>query len=363
MSAEIILNGRFLGQPLSGVQRYSTEIISALDRLITDDRFRKISWRLAFPKHVSKPLPLHNIEQIAVGELSGHAWEQGDLWRFSRRAGLLSLGNAGPLLHARALVVLHDVSVFRTPQNYGRKYRLFHRGLGHALAQRSRLGTVSRFSQGEIGALLKPRKGAAFVAYNGCEHLDRVTPNEAVISQFGLENRPFFLFVGSPTRNKNLHTALQAFRQLRDERARFVIVGRRDSAVFTSTGEAEVPGVIWTGRLDDAQMAALYSHARALVFPSLYEGFGIPPLEALVRGTPVLASDIPPVRETCGALATYFQPTDAQTLAALMDDHLRALQKRAPEASEVKALRHRFKWSNSAQTLAEQALQLVEKAA
>ncbi len=98
----------------------------------------------------------------------------------------------------------------------------------------------------------------------------------------------------------------------------FAIVGASQANVFGKAEAALPPGAVATGRLSDAEVAALYANATAFVFPSLYEGFGIPPLEALSYGCRVLASNIPPVQEVCGEAATYFDPLSEADIARAM---------------------------------------------
>jgi glycosyltransferase involved in cell wall biosynthesis len=126
--------------------------------------------------------------------------------------------------------------------------------------------------------------------------------------------------------------------------------------VFGSAGLPE-PGadVLLPGRLDDAEVAGLMQGARALIFPSIYEGFGIPPLEAFVNECPVLASTAPAVQEVCGDAADYFEPHDDATLARLMtmllDDHDGALRRdRLAKGAQCVA---RYTWRGSAKILAD----------
>ncbi len=306
----VYLNGRFLAQPVSGVQRYGREIVRALDR-----RPNAADYMLLTPDDAAP----FDLTSIPIRRLpgSGHIWEQTVLAHAARRGPLLSLGGAGPLLHPRQTVVIHDAAVFRHPEHFRPGYVRLHRLLGRALARRARLATVSHFSRAELSAVLGTPAGAIALAPNGADHFARLTPDLQAPARLGLEGHPFFLALGNLAPNKNIPVMIRALDRLADPEVRLVLVGGQDDKVFCRL-HADDPRIIFAGRLDDAAVAGLLRQARALIFPSLYEGFGIPPLEAFAQGCPVLASNIPAVHEVCAGAALYFAPHDDAALTALM---------------------------------------------
>lgn len=354
----IAINGRFLVQKLSGVQRYSREIVSAMDRLIQSDanRWGRHRWRLLLPPGAGSDLALQAIQVDTVGARGGHMWEQRDLLRGAAGARLLNLGNSAPVLHRDKLVVIHDAAVFRTPRNFGRNYRNAHRALGWALARTGRIATVSEFSRRELAQVLRLREDSILLVRNGCDHFVGRQGDESVLDVLGLERQRYFLFVGNPTPNKNLSVLLQAFARLERPQAKLVIAGSLDNSVFGGDGAPVGQNVIHTAGRSDAEVAALYKHAAAHIFPSLYEGFGIPPLEAMASGCRVIASDIAVTREVCGDAASYFPPHDAEALAGLMRQHWDEPQ-RSPAWQAAAADRlARFTWEASARSLLEAAI-------
>lgn len=350
---QIGINGRFLTQKLSGVQRYSRELVQAMDRLIQSEPIRlgRHRWRMWVPPGSDSDFTLSAITVETVGAGSGHIWEQRDLAHAAAGSRLLNLGNSGPVLHGDKLVVIHDAAVFRTPANFARRYRFVHRLLGRAVARTGRIGTVSEFSRRELAQVLGLAEEAILVVRNGCDHFVGRARDDGVLKALDVERGRYFLFVGNPAPNKNLALLLDAFARLDRPGAELVVAGSLDRTVFGGGGAAGADGVILAARRSDEEIAALYTHATALVFPSRYEGFGIPPLEAMASGCPVIASDIPVLREVCGGAATYFTSDDAEALAAAMRRHWDEPQRSAARQAAAAERVARFRWEDSARDL------------
>ena len=347
----IYINGRFLTQTLSGVQRYANEIVRGLDQRVGAGR--AANPYVILTRHGARDAGLRHIEQRVVGRRGGHVWDQLEFAWAARRGAALCLGATGPVTLRRQLVVIHDAAVQRHPENFGKTYAWVHNTIDRLLARRAHLATVSQFSQRELAEVLRVPSQQIIVAKNGAEHLS-ITPDMKIVDRLHLENTPYFLILGNIAPNKNLAVAIRALARLQPSPIRLVAVGRLDGSVF---GHGHLPpkgpGLILPGRLDDAEVAGLMRSARALIFPSLYEGFGIPPLEAMANDCPVLASTAQAVQETCGDAAEYFDPHDDRALARWMQ---RAAEDEAWRAQRI-AVGHaqltRFSWITSADTLAD----------
>lgn len=334
--APVWINGRFLGQRVTGVQRYARESIRGLDELLADEGDRMPG---DFTVLVPRGTPVPAFRRLAVrevGRLRGHAWEQLELPWHARGGLLFSFGFTGPLLKRRQVVTVHDAAVLRVPQAFGARFRHAHAWLVRAVAARAPLTlAVSRFSAGEATACFGVPRERVRVTSEGWQHLQAVAPDERLIERHGLRGRPFALAVGSPTPNKNFAAIAQALALLGDEAPTCVVVGAADPRVFrpAAAGAAAGARLLPVGYVSDAELKALYLHASAFVFPSFYEGFGIPPLEAMAHGCPVIASTAPAVREVCADAAVYFDPREPAELAlrllALFDDDAQGAALRA----------------------------------
>lgn len=347
----IFINGRFLGRPVTGVERFAGMILKEIDAALSPtDAGRFV---VLAPKGVSRPVWLQHMVFRNIGRLPGHGWEQTELWGASRAGTLVNLCNSGPVLHGRQLTVLHDALVYRHPENFSRAYGTFHRLLGRLLSRRSNLVTVSDFSRGELSTLLGVPANQIGVVPNAVDHVLGVEPDVSVLERFELNSRAFFLFVGSPANNKNLANAIRAFVALGRPDVALVMVGGAAST-FARSLLGDLPkNVISTGRLTDEEIQALYRKAAALVFPSIYEGFGIPPLEAMALGCPVIAGDIPVVREVCRDAVVYFDPRNVASIIAVMREIVDG-------TTDIAALREKgfarikaFSWKQSADRLGE----------
>lgn len=318
----IYINGRFLTQRRSGMQRWAEGIVQALDdRLVShaDVAARLGSVTVLLPKGEARDLDLRHIRVRRVGSTSGHLWEQGELLLAARNGVLLNLLSSGPLLHPRQISTFHDAAVLRMPELFSKSYRALHTRLRPALARRSAgLITVSNFSAGELSELLEVSRDRFVIAPNAADHIQLIEAKADVLAQNELAPRHYALCVGNQTPNKNVATAIKAFLALERPDLKLVIVGAGDAEVFGTVAIADHPNVVRLGYVDDGQLRSLYESAAFLCFPSLYEGFGIPVLEAMALGCPVIASDAAAVPETCGDAALMAPPTDVKAFTQAM---------------------------------------------
>ncbi|MBC9876957.1 glycosyltransferase family 4 protein [Bradyrhizobium sp. INPA01-394B] len=349
------INGRFLSQSLTGVQRYAAEIVKATDRLLASkqapQQLLDAEWQILAPPNAQTLAGLRHIRLKHVGTFRGHAWDQIDLARAASGTRLISLANSGPVLHRDHLVVLHDAQVFRRPDFFSRRYLALHRTLGHLLARTARIATVSAFSRNELADVLSLDPASIPIIPNSAEHFASVDPQFSIIETLRLEPYRFFLFVGSMTKNKNVETAIRAAEQLGRTDFPMVVVGGDNNKVFGGRSSESGAGIIVAGRLKDEELAALFARATAFVFPSLYEGFGIPPLEAMYFGCPVIASSAPAIRETCADAAAYFDPLDADELSARMRERIDLGRISPMEQEQQRKRLATYSWNKSAAIL------------
>jgi hypothetical protein len=327
----LFFNGKFTAQATTGVQRVATQLLLALDRQLMA-RPSGSRWVLLCPPG-SPALPLQALETrvVAGGFRPLHLWEQLSLPRAARGGCLVSLAGSSPWTGTGQVCMLNDAAVFDQPAAYTRPFGLWYRSLFRRQArQAALLLTPSAAARSQLLKWLPVAPGRIQVLRPGADHFRAVLPDPSVIDRHGLRGQRYLLAVGSANPNKNLARLVEAFLALPESLAdvRLVIVGGSNRRVFA--GQPSGPGrqqtddgrVVHAGALPDAALKTLYEQAQALVFPSLYEGFGLPPLEAMQCGCPVLASRIPAVEEACGDHPLYF---DATSTAAMTEVMARAL--------------------------------------
>ncbi len=329
MMLEPCVNLRTLGYRITGVQRYLLNLLPYM------------------PAELGSVKPSH-----ALQGMKGHLWEQLYLPTQLRRRLLWSPGNTGPLAVSRQVLTVHDAASLDHPEWFERKFALWYGALLPRLIRKVRaIITVSHFSRERIVRHTGVAPERVQVIFNGVDRCFRpVDPKivEQVRTELDL-NGPYILFVGSLEPRKNLKTLLKAWRLAGFDRTTLAVVGA-SGHLFARLQFDSIPDrVRFLGSVEDEVLPALYSGARGFVYPSLYEGFGMPPLEAMACGCPVIVSDISVQREVCGAAATYFDPFRPEDILSKLDAMLRLDP--AARRSVVECGLHRaagYRWETAA---------------
>ncbi len=238
-----------------------------------------------------------------------------------------------PPVSVPSAVTLHDVQHLDLPQLFSRGERAFRSLAYHRSARSARLVIVpSAFVRDRAIELLGLAPGKIRVIHHGIDH-ERFSPDDSA-------REPFLLYPARPWAHKNHERLYEAFELVRRERP-----GLR--LVLTGGGHAgETPdGVEALGNVSLDELVSLYRRAAALVFPSLYEGFGLPPLEAMACGCPVACSNAASLPQVCGDAARYFSPRDAVEMAAAVAE---VLDDPGPWAERGLARAAGFTWERAA---------------
>ncbi|WP_231643354.1 glycosyltransferase family 4 protein [Mycolicibacterium baixiangningiae] len=339
------VNGKWLAQPLTGTQRYATEMVRCLVDADVVDLVLHVPKGADVPSWASAPRV-----EIRQAPLGGVLFEQLYLPLVTAGRMLLNFAGPAPLLKRRQLVTMHDATAFRYPHTFRRAFVAFYFVMYVLLARTARrLVTVSEFSADELAAVLRIDRRRFLVIPCAADGLAQITPVRPDLDVDGGQ----YLVVGTLAKHKNLTGAVSA---LTASGRHVVVVGAagRDQ-VFSATTELSATATV-AGRLTDAELVWLYRNSRALVFPSKYEGFGLPVLEAQVLGCPVVSSTAASLPEVGGRGALYFDPDSGSDLLARVcelesDD---ALAAELRERGHVNA--ERYSWQRSAATVLTRAL-------
>lgn len=342
------INGKFTAQAVTGVQRVAYELTRAMQMSATPGGELEVF----VPRNVVEP-GTHLKRKRCFPWLRGTLWEQITLPIAARGLTLLNLCNTNPIFKHGQVVMVHDMAIYDVPQGFSRRFRLWYRVCFTMLRRMEPvILTVSTYSKMRICYHLKVDESRVTVITPGADHLDRVISNPAVLRRLKLVEDAYCVIVGSLDPRKNLQRVLEAtdkLGQLKD--VKFVIVGGRNRRIFNSEKmeQRTHPSlIVWAGFVSDGELKSLYENAACLVFPSLYEGFGLPPLEAMYCGCPVIASSRTSMPEACGDAAMYCDATSADDIAAKISQMMADAELRQRYRTMGVAHAREFRWEYSA---------------
>lgn len=314
---DISINARFLTQSITGVQRYAIELVKALDNLIENGEIKGYKFELlAPPNNILHQLDLKNIPIRRVGFSSGYLWEQFELPLHARGRFLVNLCNTAPIMKHNQMVTIHDATVFAYPGAYSLAFRAWYKLLFIYLGQvAKRIITDSSFSRNELIHYCGIKGSKIEVIYLGKEHIISVASDNNVLNGERVGKRPFILAVSSLNPNKNFHGIMNAVNLLGKKDFDIVISGGTNPRIFKQSKEVLSDDIKYMGHVSDSELRELYENAVCLVYPSFYEGFGLPPIEAMYCGCPVIASNTGSLPEICGDAAIYCDPYNINDIA------------------------------------------------
>ncbi|SDB82270.1 glycosyltransferase family 4 protein [Paraburkholderia lycopersici] len=328
----IAFNGKFFGAAPTGVHKVAEQLVAAIDALIAGQAGNGLDCALVVRDRVEIP-SYRNISCVRESrwarKMHRIAWEQCYLPLARRRDFILNLCNLGPLFHRDSATMIHDAQVYSAPESYSLPFRLWYKSLYFFIGKRHRIiFTVSEFSKSELVRYGIADPDKIVVVHNGCDHVLQVQPDARQLATLRLKPRRYVLALANTQKHKNIGILLKAFAGAQLGDVELVLFGGATRADFEGHGHVVPPNVRFTGRIADAELVGLMANAGALAFPSLTEGFGLPPLEAMALGCPVVAAPCGALPEVCGKAVLYADPFDpdawsSNILAVLNDEAVR----------------------------------------
>ena len=322
VTSRVVVNGRFLARQITGVERYGREILRYFD---------------------GNP----RLETTRRQGLNGHMWEQFVLpSKLNRESILWSPANTGPLLISNQVLTIHDISPLEHPEWFRAGFAAWYRLFLPILAKRvQKILTPSEY--------VKQKVVRRFAVQNVTVTPNGVDPTlfhpGAKQTRFNLPDR-YVLFVGTIEPRKNLALLLRAWMQIKDDfqGTALVIVGVPGSVFKAVKLEHEMERVMFLGYVDDETLAGLYASATLFVLPSQDEGFGLPALEAMSSGTPVIISDGGALPEVVGDSGVKFCLSDPNGLTNALNDCLDSVRLRSELRERGLQRAKVFSWQESA---------------
>lgn len=273
-----------------------------------------------------------------------------------------------PRVGGKVITTIHDLTFLRYPETVEKEnYQRLKQGLADSVDRSDHILTVSEFSKREIIELLGVPEKKISVVYNAPSVSEEQVEWGYVHERFGI-TLPYLLYVGTIEPRKNLVRLLHAYEQLKDEMGiphQLVLAGgngwNNEEIFQTAQGSKYRESILFTGYVSVAEKNTLYAHAAAFVFPSIYEGFGIPPLEAMHFGCPVVCADAASLPEVVGAAAQFVDPINE---ASIVEGIWRVISDSAYREGLIqrgKRQVQRFSWDTSARGLAQICKKVLEE--
>ncbi len=227
-----------------------------------------------------------------------------------------------PLLYRKKFIItIHDLILIHfptirgttlNPVFYWLKFLAYKVVIKSAIKRAKKIIAVSKFTKGDILKNYNVPNSKISVTYEACEDFCAFSPenSEDILKRYAII-KPYILYVGNAYPHKNLEALVLAFAEITkiEKKLKLVLVGREDyfyQRIKKLVNGKNIKNVVFSGHVPDNDLDTIYRHSRLYVFPSLYEGFGLPPLEAMAKGVPIISSDHPCMKEVLGDSAHFF---------------------------------------------------------
>lgn len=352
---KVVINGDYLAfKTFAGVSRFATELLREMDKMVQD-----LDVELLTPEYVQNIPDFININVVKHGRQPIMRWKHFLLPSYIKDndALMVDLTQAFPL-GMRGITCIHDCIPELIPNSYhgfiGKYVRRPIKLLQRRIVAKNSVAilTVSNYSNKDIIRLYHVDKDKVTTVYNAWQHIERVVCDDKIFQKYPiLEDKEYFFTLGSRVQHKNLQWIIAAAQQ--NSNVTFVVSGENSySHNFSHEKSTLMENIIFTGYLSDGEIKSLMSKCKAFILPSFYEGFGIPPLEALAVGSKIIVSNAACLPEVYGKSAHYIDPYNYDNINL---DEILLTQVDSPDETL-----ERFSWNKSAKVLYETIIKQLD---
>jgi glycosyltransferase involved in cell wall biosynthesis len=359
------IDARFFGSIGKGLGRYTQKLIENLESVDSQNHYfiflRRENWDEYQPHSRNFTKVLADIPWYTLRE-------QVQMPKIFKRCGLDLVHfphfNVPITYKGKFIVTIHDLILFRYPTRrastlsapiYFIKTKVYHRVIKRAIEKSERIIAVSQHTKKDILKNFRINPDKVVVTYEGVDTIEKplLDKPETVFKKYGIM-RPYILYVGNAYPHKNLDRLILAFKEISRTHSglHLVLAGKEDYFYkrlkkFVATNN--VSGVIFPGHIAEDHLPALYREAKLYVFPSLYEGFGLPPLEAMARNAPVVSSNTSCLPEILGSAAYFFDPRGISETADAIEKVLENIELRKKLIAAGQQQIKKYSWQKMAE--------------
>lgn len=355
---KISINGKFFGATGTGVQRVAEELIIAIDEILSKEPSiaDKLDIEIIAPTNVTVRLSMNNIHVRQAGVLSGFykniPWEQLNLPFLVKGRTLLSLCNLSSIFIKNAVVMIHDAQVYISPNSYSFGFREWYKFVLPRVGKSSKkIITVSEFSKSQLSSYGVANDEKIVVIHNGVDHVLRTSADESVLVKANLTNQNYCVAQSNTQAHKNIEVLIKAFALPSLKNTKLVLYGSASKEDFETQGLFVPENIVFTGRVNDAELRALIENAIATLTPSLTEGFGLQPLEGMILGCPAIVAPKGALAEVCGDVGLYANPYQPEAWAKAINYLIENEDFRHIMKEKVSLHAKNYTWENAAKKL------------
>jgi glycosyltransferase involved in cell wall biosynthesis len=366
------IDARFYGVKSKGLGRYTQKLIENLESIqdsSTADEYFVFLRKDNFKEYKPKNKKFHKV-------LADYQW-----YSFSEQISMPKILNKYqldlvhfphfnvPIFYKKPFIItIHDLILLHfptvrsstlSPVFYWMKFLAYKLVIGLAIKKSKKIITVSEFTKNDIINNYEKAKNKTVVTYEACDDLVRGTEedlNDDQLKKYDII-KPYILYVGNAYPHKNLENLIRAFSKVSNSDLSLVLVGKIDyfyKKIKKIVEENKIQNVIFTDFVSDKDLSRIYKGAKLYMFPSLYEGFGLPPLEAMQRGVPVASSDHGCMKEILGDAAIYFDARKRDEIKGAIEEMISDEQLRINLIKKGNSQIKKYSWKKMAKETLEE---------